>query len=443
MSRSTSVPRSRLRTIAVAFLSQGIRPDVAATFASQLMLLATGLVTGIVTARVLGPSGRGQLAVALLIPTALVLLVGLGSTISNVYFIGSGRLSVGEMTSNSAAFVLCGSAVAAILLIILHVTGGLGIVLPRLPLRYIAVAFVVLPLALLSNALNAAVRGLQLMRRAALVDALQGAASLMATLVALLVVHAAVLGAIVAAACGPAVSSLAAVYVLRPMGLSLRPRVRGNVSRQVLSFGLRGDLANLTQFFSYRLDSFLVNALVSSAALGIYSVATRLAELLWLLPGAVSTVVLSRATTRSASELNRTTPRLFGRTTALVLMGALVIAMLSGVAVPVLYGSAFSAATVPLLLLLPGVVMLGGATVLTNELAGRGHPGYNTINSITGLLVTIALDVVLIPRLGIRGAAIASTSAYGVNSVLAVAFFLRVSGMRLRELARGTRWWSK
>jgi O-antigen/teichoic acid export membrane protein len=422
-------------------LRQGVRGDILVTLASQISLLVTGLLTGIVTARVLGPTGRGQLAIALLVPALLALLFGLGSTISGVYFVASGRLTVEDVTSNTSAFVLIATGAAAVLLVLLQMSGGLSAALPHLPHRYLVAAFPILPLSLMSNAYTAVVRGLQMMRKAAVLDALQGATSLIATLVALLALHTSVAGAAVAAGCGPLASWLAAMVVLRPHGMSLRPRLRRSVSLPVLGFGVRGDLANLTQFFSYRLDSFLVNAFVGAAAVGIYSIATRLAELLWVVPTAVSNVVLPRAAASRAEDLNRSTPRMFGRTLAVVAASAVVLAALSGPVIYLFYGRAFAAAAVPLLLLLPGIVLLGGATVLTNELAGRGHPGYNTINSVTGLMATVLLDLILIPRFGIKGAAIASTLAYTVNAVLAVWFFWRVTGKRISDFVRESQWW--
>jgi Na+-driven multidrug efflux pump len=59
--------------------------------------------------------------------------------------------------------------------------------------------------------------------------------------------------------------------------------------------------------------------------------------------------------------------------------------------------------------------------VAASDLAGRGKNGYSTVFSIVGLVVTVILDLALIPRLGIRGAALASSAAYFTNSMLILA----------------------
>ena len=80
-----------------------------------------------------------------------------------------------------------------------------------------------------------------------------------------------------------------------------------------------------------------------------------------------------------------------------------------------------------MLLLLPGVVLLGGAKVLTNEIAGRGYPHYNSLNSGLALVLTVIFDLVLIPRYGVVGAALASSLAYTAIFFTAIGFYLTVS----------------
>lgn len=80
-----------------------------------------------------------------------------------------------------------------------------------------------------------------------------------------------------------------------------------------------------------------------------------------------------------------------------------------------------------MLALLPGVVFLGSAKVLTNEIAGRGYPHYNSINAGLALVLTVILDLMLIPQYGVLGAALASSIAYMVIFFVAIGFYLGVS----------------
>ena len=197
----------------------------------------------------------------------------------------------------------------------------------------------------------------------------------------------------------------------------------------MLSFGLKGHIGNMLQFFNYRLDIFILNGFLGPANVGIYTVSVRLAELLWYLPDAVGFVIFPKAASSRPEDMNAFTPRVFHITLGLTALGALGLALFGRPAINLVFSSVFIGAYVPMLVLLPGVVLLGGAKVLTNEIAGRGYPHYNSLNSGLALILTVILDLVLIPRYGLLGAALASSIAYAAIFLTAIGFYLTVSRM--------------
>jgi Na+-driven multidrug efflux pump len=84
--------------------------------------------------------------------------------------------------------------------------------------------------------------------------------------------------------------------------------------------------------------------------------------------------------------------------------------------------------------LLAGVVALSVHKVLASDLSGRGWPHYPSLTSALALIVTIGGDLLLIPRLGIVGAALASTLAYGVQTIVLLVIYTRVTRTRWQEL---------
>jgi Na+-driven multidrug efflux pump len=79
------------------------------------------------------------------------------------------------------------------------------------------------------------------------------------------------------------------------------------------------------------------------------------------------------------------------------------------------------------------VVAYSVVAILSRYITGQGRPGAATSVMLLGLAVNIASNVVLIPALGISGAAISSSISYGITAVLMVALFLRLSGRGLAE----------
>ena len=114
---------------------------------------------------------------------------------------------------------------------------------------------------------------------------------------------------------------------------------------------------------------------------------------------------------------------------------AVLLAIASWVGLSAVFGAAFAGALPPLLVLLPGVAVFGFGNVLAADLAGRGQPGWITLNAVAGMVLTVVLDLLVIPAHGVIGAAAVSTAVYAVSAVLALAFFLHATGMRLRTFA--------
>jgi O-antigen/teichoic acid export membrane protein len=95
--------------------------------------------------------------------------------------------------------------------------------------------------------------------------------------------------------------------------------------------------------------------------------------------------------------------------------------------IPLLYGAAFRPAVLAAQLLCVGLVGEGLGGVVTAFLYGTGRPGLNSMAVVAGLATTVGLDLVLIPRHGLLGAAVASCAAYAVTTAALLACFRLVT----------------
>ncbi|HET6921152.1 MAG TPA: polysaccharide biosynthesis C-terminal domain-containing protein [Jiangellaceae bacterium] len=109
----------------------------------------------------------------------------------------------------------------------------------------------------------------------------------------------------------------------------------------------------------------------------------------------------------------------------MVAVAALPLALVTGVLLPWLYGEAFRPAIVPAYILIIGLAPEGLAGVATAFLYGAGRPGLNSLAMGFGVVVTVVLDILLIPRFNAVGAAVASSAAYLTTTcMLIVAFWM-------------------
>jgi O-antigen/teichoic acid export membrane protein len=410
-----------------------LRSDVAASVASQAAQLVAGLVAGIATARGLGPDHRGLLALATTIPQVLVVLAGLGAPVAAAYLMAHGDARLRELSRAGSLLALAGTGVTLLALAVLTASGADHVWFVDLPRSLLLLGCVLVPPSLLLATLVALLRGSGRIAAASGVEATQG------------VLAAALTVAVMVAGRGPAAvvwSQLLAVGValavawalLRVDGVSLRPSAERSLLGRMLGFGLRADLGNAMHLVGFRLDLFLVNVFVGTAALGVYAVAAKLAELLLVLPYAVALVVMPRGVLGRRAGAGDETCVLFSWTLVVSTATALGMAAVGAPLVRLLFSDQFADAYLPLLLLLPGVVAFGATNVLMNDVVGRGRPGAVSVVAVVGLVASVVLDLWLVPAHGVAGAAVASTLVYLVDSALAVVLYLRVSGRRVGAL---------
>jgi O-antigen/teichoic acid export membrane protein len=109
------------------------------------------------------------------------------------------------------------------------------------------------------------------------------------------------------------------------------------------------------------------------------------------------------------------------------LAAVLVAAALGPLLLPLVFGADYRGSVEPFLWLLPSAIGFVSSAVFSNALLASGSPALSSLGPVVSLAVGIGLDIVLIPRLGATGAAIAASSALLTGgAAAAAAYVLRV-----------------
>lgn len=167
---------------------------------------------------------------------------------------------------------------------------------------------------------------------------------------------------------------------------------------------------NLGQAGVLRIDRIALGTLRDSASVGIYSVAATATETLWLLPIALAQVIFHPLASSSTQSDGPTSARRKVMRLTLVLAGFLFV--VAPLAVDVAFGREFESAVLPLRILIPGAVALGSYYVDLHTLTARGDLRTAARIATLGLVTMVTLDLLLIPTAGVVGAAWASTINY-------------------------------
>jgi O-antigen/teichoic acid export membrane protein len=409
------------------FMERQFSQQVGITFITQMAGIFFTILTTAVIARWLGPEGKGIIDLALLVPGMLSLFLSGGINVANVYFAGTRRLDVPILTENSIKFAMLATILGIVIVGILIASGWLLFLVPGISIWLVLLAMVGLPFRLLSSYLSGILLGLQRIVTVNMINVVQSLLTLMLT-ISLVIGLGMGLGGPVLSSLGAGMVSLTLlIIILRREGSVFEPKRNPSAMYPVLSFGLKGHIGNVLQFFNYRLDMFFVNYFVGSGSVGIYSVSVGLVEILWFFPNAMGFVIFPKATATKPEVMRAFTPKVFWITLGVTVLGAMGLVVLGKPLIQFIYSLTFIDAYLPMLALLPGVILLGSAKVLTNEIAGRGYPQYNSLSAGIAFILTVVFNLILIPRYGILGAALASSISYTVGFFASVGFYLMIS----------------
>lgn len=399
-----------------------IRPsflsNTATVLGGQIACAIVALGIEICYARLLGPAGRGQISLCMMAIAIGTLIGGLGGEIPIVVWTAASRQTSSEWLPAVFFLGAVGSATAAALWAAMywhwHPTFLRGITSSLAGL-----VITVIPISIFFSYFVAILTGLERFRLRAGLSLASQIVEFIAIVVLVALFGRSAEVAVFGVLCGLIIGTAITVALLKePLrGIWKFARARKRLG-SALSLGLRGQLGDLATFFNYRLDVFIVNSFLGTAQVGLYTLGVVISESIWQIPQAAAVALFPRTA--------RTLDQGAAEFTCLVLRQVLLLAVLLGVAmavstpilIPMLFGARFSPSIAVIWWILPGTIALSLGKVMSADLAARGKPEYSSIFAFISLAVTIALDFALIPRMGIKGAALASSVAYFVDSAL-------------------------
>jgi O-antigen/teichoic acid export membrane protein len=375
--------------------------------AANTAVAAGSLITGPLLAKALGASGRGDLA-AILVPLSLLPPV-LGLGIPAYLYRELPRGARPSLVLGSLAVPLLAIGVVVALLaapIAGALAGGRATVH-----AFLLAGLLLMPVWLVGRLLPPGLASLERWRRVV-------ATTLIPVAISLPVVTAAYVADRLTVALAAA-ATLAGVLLALVPGASLlweggRPRFDGRVARDGIAFGVKSWIGGIALLLNARLDQFVMISAVAPRELGLYAVATTVSGASSVFTGAVSPPLMTRV---GAGDTDVLWPVL--RSTLLITLAInSLIALVTPLVLPLLFGPAFHDAVPMTLVLLVGNLFTAGCGVLSSGLQAAGLPLVPSAAEGVALVMTAVGLLLLLEPLGGLGAAIVSVAAYGTSFVI-------------------------
>ena len=407
--------------------------QVAWTFIARILMTINSVAAGVIVARWLGVERLGQLAVINVAVATIVQLSSAGLPSANIYFISKDKRHLASAAINSLLFALVVGGLLAFGLTALATLrpGWFGFIAPQL----IGIAAVSIPFQLITliglNIFLAVGR----VERFNLLDLAGQSFVLISALVALVILGRGLwtlvsLNTAASVFIGFLISALVLAYGTKLKDkLAWRPDLA--LFGRMIRVGVKFHISILAGLLIFRADLLVVNHYRGPAEAGVYSVASQVAMMLMVLPGVIATLLFPRIT--AEQDASGETTCLVSRHTAFVMFFCCLAAAPLSYLLPVLYGPAFSDVSVQLLILLPGVYLIGLESVLVQHFSAAGLPRTIPLFWLATLLTNIILVFAFVPRFGARGASFVSTISYSLIFLLVAIYFRTSTGRPLSD----------
>ena len=394
--------------------------NIAHTSGAKIYSLLIGVFTLSLTARLLGPEGRGQVA-------TITTWVGMFSTFA---YLSLGQVALHRMADDREQKRF-GKLLGSLLLltIVLTLAGWLAALgmyeynpegaFKGLPIVSLLVGFLALPFMIWEQYGSSLLMGLErihIYNRYQVIGRTLSVAALFA-LVSILgfgvvgVLEANLLGQIIVAMGG-----IGFLFVFaREKGLACRPNK--NEIKALLAGGAKLHLNAIGTFLFTSVNILILNNYHGAEQTGYFQLATQLLGVLMIIPQAASMVIYGKVTTLGPNSAWPDNKRLLLQ----ISLGMIVLSAIAAVLAPwgiiLLAGAAFQPAVQPFQWMLLGLVGMTFSTVMAPQWIGRGY--FLQAAGLTFLVgaINLVANFWLIPLYGMQGAVYAFLGTYAFSII--------------------------
>jgi O-antigen/teichoic acid export membrane protein len=411
---------SRIKSICQQFFASGWREvihsefirKIGETFFTRVLIIGMGLVTTAIVARILGPEGRGLFAVAVTVGTIGVQFGNLGFHASNVYFVARNPELLPSLVGNTLLISFgFGTFCALMAWLFFILRPGIA------PLQGIMLVLSLLwiPFGLATLLLENLLIGIQEIRAYNIIEFT--AKMITIALLGLVIIFGSATVEMVFVT-GLATQVFCVIYSLWRLKrhFACYPGISIRLFGDTIRYGFKAYLAAFLFYLLIKFNLLMIHYMLGKQEAGYFSIATTLWDMVLILPTITGTLLFARLSSiedlrRKWQIVQKTVRGIFMVTIPVIIATVLLANQIIGL----LYGEAFLPAVPVVYWLMPGALFVAMGTIYQNYLGASGNVSLMIYGPLAALLVDVVCNYFLIGKLGIAGAAMADSIAYGIS----------------------------
>ncbi len=231
-------------------------------------------------------------------------------------------------------------------------------------------------------------------------------------------------------------------WLLFDLGEKIKLTIDRQLINQLMAYGGLAQLANILQFANYRISYYYFmnrQATDAVAELGKYSIAVSIAESVWIIGQSLATVQFSRLSNIEDPHLRRKiTVRMFKFNFLLNLLAVLILLCIPSWLYQIVFGGKeFGVVSTYIYWLALGIFMLGTSTSISAYFGGRGKYLPAVISSLIGNVMTLFICVFFMQEWGAIAAAVAASLSYTLVAMYFLLCFLKEEKLSLSAVIPG------
>jgi O-antigen/teichoic acid export membrane protein len=214
----------------------------------------------------------------------------------------------------------------------------------------------------------------------------------------------------------------------------LLPLSQRSVSK-IFRYSAYAFVANILFLGFTRIDYFFIRHFASGEDLGNYIQVSKIAQLFFILPSMISTVLFPFIASGTQPHIKQNINQFSKRLLLLYAAACLLLAVSGYWLFPFVYGPSFDKMFIPFLLTIPGILAISGLYPYTAYYSGENRIMVNIRGSLYAFLFILGADILFIPKYGINAAALISSVGYFIYYCYVLMVFKKESRVEKNTLA--------